>query len=256
MSSRLFALLVWGLAAASLAFWAMRLSATPVLAPAGTRLAINGPVVGADLGRMLGAAPVATSVAAAPSPTAGRFRLTGVVATTTRRSQGSKNAPGVALLSIDGGPVQAYRVGDLLDTDLSLWSVALRSVTVGNRSGVGTAAFVLELPPPVAPAIGTLAQAGNSPSGVAPAAPSYVPPPAIQAPSPALAPSPIQPPVGKLPGQPAFGAAPAAMMGQPAAVSDAAPSFQVQGLPPGAIPAPGALPPGQGLSGPRPNLRQ
>ena len=155
-------MLIWGLAAASVVFWAMRLVTTTAPIPEGTRLAMNGPLAGGDLSRLLGAPRVEAIPVAAPGPAAAsRFRLTGIVSTNNSRSHdGGRRGPGVALISIDGAPVRAYRVGDALDSQFSLWSVALRSARIGDPSGTGTEAFVLELPAPAAPATGTLASAG------------------------------------------------------------------------------------------------
>ncbi len=202
---------------------------------------MSGAPVGADLGRMLGnAAAVTADAPAPPPPAAGRFRLTGVVATTTSRSPGVKSGPGVALISVDNGPVRAYRVGDRLDSQLSLWSVALRSVSVGDPSGQGTPAFVLELPPPTPPATGTLAQA-VMPRNDAPAPPFSPPMPSSQAPTQNLPPPPAQslPPISSLPAGPPPGTNDS-LASQDAGLAQ---SYQIQGLPPGTVLTPGGAMP-------------
>lgn len=178
MSSRLIALLVWGLAAASVVFWAMRLVTTAAPVPDGTRLAMNGPLAGGDLSRLVGAPRVEAGPAvAAPPPAASRFKLTGIVSTSSRRHHEGPAGPGVAIISIDGAPARAYRVGDVIDGQLALWSVALRSARIGDRSGAGSEAFVLELPPPAAPATGSLAAATTlpTPGGLTPGVPPTMP---------------------------------------------------------------------------------
>ncbi len=189
-------MLLWALAAASVVFWAMRLATTAAPIPDGTRLAMNGPLAGGDLSRLLGAARVEAGAAAVEAPpAASRFRLTGIVSTSSKRGHDDSHKPGVALISVDGGPVRAYRVGEALDSQLSLWSVALRSARIGYRSGTGREPFVLELPPPAAPATGTLTAAGTPPAPMMPVpgfgatAPAVgTPPPMMMSPMPSGAP--------------------------------------------------------------------
>lgn len=186
-------MLVWGLAAASVVFWAMRLVTTAAPVPDGTRLAMSGPLAGGDLSRLLGAARVEAAPATAAAPAAAsRFRLTGIVSTNRSRSHEGRRGPGVALISVDGAPTRAYRVGDVLDSQFSLWSVALRSAHIGDRSGSGTESFVLDLPPPAAAATGSLAAAGTPAATTAPvpgSAARYVPPAPPAGPAPMMAPS-------------------------------------------------------------------
>ncbi len=192
-------MLLWGLAAASVVFWALRLATPAQPVPVGARVAINGPLSGADLSRLLGSPRVESGPEAAAAPTAAsRFRLTGVVATSAKRSHDDRPAPGVALISIDGAPPKAYRVGDPLDSQFSLWSVALRSARIGDRAG-GATTFILELPPPAAPATGSLAQIGAvamPPPIGAPVPPPMMAPGSAQgaAPPPPAMPAPLPPP--------------------------------------------------------------
>ncbi|MCV4600932.1 hypothetical protein OFC63_33420, partial [Escherichia coli] len=80
MLARLFTFALWGLAAASVVFWGMRLSASPLPVPS------QAAPVTAQLGsqaavqRMLGAAPEGAGAAAAPPPESARFKLVGVMA--------------------------------------------------------------------------------------------------------------------------------------------------------------------------------
>ena len=114
---RLTTLLVWGLAMASVAYWALRLG-TPADGLAPVPVASNA-LAQADasaVARALGATVqgVAAPVAQAPS----RFVLTGVVAD---RRQG-----GAALIAINGQPARTYRVGAQVEPGLLLTSVGAR----------------------------------------------------------------------------------------------------------------------------------
>lgn len=199
MSARLSALLVWGLVAAAAVFWILRLTASSIPVPPATALAGTGAPSGADLGRLLGVRTQQVAVAEAPMvpDMSGRFKLTGVVA-----ARGGSRG-GVALISIDGQPARAYRVGEQLDPQLSLQSVALRSAQIGGADG--SAGFTLELPPPPPPATGTLADASR-PSAMAQVG---VPPVATMPPGPhgMASPPPVNPQgmasiVGTPPGAP------------------------------------------------------
>ena len=151
MTSRLSALLVWGLAAASAVFWALRLFGSPLPVPPQGQVVLPGNVLSGELSRLLGAAPVAAPATVVPAPdAAARFRLTGVVATRAARMATSPAAPGWALIAIDGKPARAFRVGEALDAGVMLRSVGLRSARLGAPDGAGE--FVLELPPPAAAA--------------------------------------------------------------------------------------------------------
>lgn len=124
--------LVWSLAAASAWAWALRW-AQPVTAPAGLPLAATGAGVEGsarpeDLARLLGAMKI---VAGNPDPvrTDARFSLKGVVA-------GAHGASGAALLSVDGKPPRAYRVGADIELGLVLQSVGPRqAVLAASREG-------------------------------------------------------------------------------------------------------------------------
>lgn len=68
-------------------------------------------------------------------------------------------AHGVALISIDGKPPRAFRVGTRLEDGLVLQNVGLRSASIGPAQGEPQ--VKLELPPLPEPATGTLAPAGS-----------------------------------------------------------------------------------------------
>ncbi|WP_418316795.1 type II secretion system protein N [Piscinibacter sakaiensis] len=223
MSARLGAWIVWGLVAASVVFWALRLTGSPKPVPDGAALASARFASSGDLSPLLGSASTAAvqSVAVAAPPSASRFKLTGVVATSqSRRQQASTTAPGIALISVDGAPPKAYRVGDLIDSNLALHSVALRSASIADRSSAGAVAFVLELPPPVPAATGTL-QAGVS-------MPFGGPPPSGPPPTPM--PMPVEQPAAP----PNIGTPPPQFP----------PGFQPQGMPLGMPPPPASGPAG------------
>ncbi len=131
-------LLVWALAAASVAYWAMRLSAPSggmVAAPLAEPAA--APSDPTTIARLLGATPMAvamTPALQAPS----RFVLTGVVAD---RRQG-----GAALIAVDGKPAKPYRVGAEIEQGLVLRSVDARRAVLAPRVDA-PATVTLELPP-------------------------------------------------------------------------------------------------------------
>lgn len=170
MTLRFSALLVWILAGAAAVFWGMRLLVPAPPLPDRAQVAATVPMLRGDLTRLLGAPPVVASPAVAVAPDAAtRFRLTGVVATRNGRDPSGPPAPGLALISVDGKPPQAYRVGDALDPQYALASVGLRSARV--TAGGGAAGFVLELPPPTPPATGVPPAVGGAPMPTPAAAP-------------------------------------------------------------------------------------
>lgn len=132
-------LLLWMLAALSLAYWALRIAGvggSDSSAPAVVRApAAPEP---AAIAALLGAAPAASAQPVAPS-LASRFNLTGVVA-------GASGA-GAALISVDGKPPKPYRVGAAVEEGLLLQAVQGRRALLGPAPK-GPAALTLELPAP------------------------------------------------------------------------------------------------------------
>ena len=127
---------VWALAAASVVFWGLRLSApADALAPPAVAVAPAAvdPVM---VGRLLGAVDVPVVAAATPDA-ASRFTLMGVIADTDGR--------GAALIAVDGKPAKPFRVGAPLADSYVLQSVGARAATVGG-SAQGPTAFTLQLP--------------------------------------------------------------------------------------------------------------
>lgn len=177
MLQRSITLTVWALVGWTAMVLGLRLLPQPLQAPAGTQaLAAEAPPP-ARLERLFGSAPVATG-AVVSSPAAGeRFRLLGVVA--PRQSQ-LQTREGVALLSVDGGPPKAFRVGQLVDGHLRLLAVEALAVGLGEA---GVVQIQLSLQPPPAAATGSL---NAAPPLVQPAVPVQVPatanpPPPVQA---------------------------------------------------------------------------
>lgn len=155
MMSRLFALLVWALVSGSVVFWGLRLLTRTDATAVRTVAASDLTTAQADLSRLFGAAPVAAAVETidAPAPdVSARFRLTGVVAPKHPSEQG------LAVISVDGNPAKVYRVGAVIDGDLMLREVSLRTATLAATASGGDAAtaFVLELPVVTAAATGVL----------------------------------------------------------------------------------------------------
>jgi general secretion pathway protein C len=126
---------VWTLAAGSMVYWGLRLSAglpdTLAPPPATAGVTIDAPAVG----RVLGAVPVATPQAVS---LASRFALQGVVAEASGR--------GAALIAVDGKPARSYRVGSAVEDGLLLQSVAPRQATLAAAMD-SPAALTLEMPP-------------------------------------------------------------------------------------------------------------
>ena len=136
--SRAITLVFWAFAAASLAWWGLRLggSTKPAqVAPAPVTMAAEVTVDPAALARLLGAA---APTAAAPAPgMASRFVLLGVVAERTNK--------GAALIAVDGKPGRAYRVGSKIDEGVVLQAVEPRRARLGPDATAATS-LVLEMP--------------------------------------------------------------------------------------------------------------
>jgi general secretion pathway protein C len=143
MLARLITLLVWALLAASMTFWGLKLFTNAPGAPAGTPAGTpryaggeSGPPKAADLARLLGTASADAS--GVPSAISSRFRLEGVVASPL------PGGFGVALISVDSKASRVFKVGSVIDRDLVLQSVGVRSASIGPM--LGAPLLVLELP--------------------------------------------------------------------------------------------------------------
>jgi general secretion pathway protein C len=151
MASRIFALLIWAAVAASLAFWGLRWLAPPTGVPANA-VAVSLDNAGrGDLRRLISGPAVSASAVPAQSGAselAGRIKLIGVVAP----KAGQHN--GVALLSIDGKPARAIRLGGVVDGELLLLGLTQRGAEIGPTGGPSALTLDLPLLPP--PAMGAL----------------------------------------------------------------------------------------------------
>ena len=153
MVSRIAAFVIWAAVAASAVFWAMRLWAKPIAAPAHTTVVSTAQGFNGDLSRVFGAdAPAPTkAMDAAPQAQADpRFRLIGVVAPRAAAA----NAEGLALIATDGKPPKAYRVGAPVDGEWVLLAVHSRGASLGPRGQ--PAQVALELPALPPPSTGTM----------------------------------------------------------------------------------------------------
>jgi general secretion pathway protein C len=179
MASRIFALLIWAAVAASLAYWGLRWLARPTgVPPNATPVSLDSGARG-DLHRLL-AGPAKAASGPAQDPTessalAARLKLLGVVAP---REGGHE---GVALLSVDGKPPRAVRIGGVVDGQMLLQALTQRSASIGPADG--PAVVTLDLPLLPAAATGSLPPI----SGVSTDAFNGQPPPAAGFPAQAMA---------------------------------------------------------------------
>jgi general secretion pathway protein C len=148
MASRIFALIIWAAVAASLAYWGLRWLAQPTGVPANaTPVSLDGGTQG-ELRRLLAGPPKPASgadqgIQSAVSALVARLRLLGVVA-----PRHEADASGVALLSIDGKPPRAVRVGGVIDGETVLLSLTQRGASIGPAGGPAAATIDLPLLPP------------------------------------------------------------------------------------------------------------
>ena len=151
---------VWAAVSASAVAWGLRLFVQAPSTPAHASVALPSAGAG-DLSRLFGAAPVAVADDEEPAPVAdARFQLIGVVAP---RSSAA-GAEGLALISVDGRPPRAYRVGATVDGEQVLQAVQARGATLGPRGGAALVA--LSIPPPAPANTGTLPGVSGTPGAV------------------------------------------------------------------------------------------
>lgn len=152
MASRIFAFIVWAAVAASLAYWGLRWLTPNVGVPSSaTSVKLGGQLQG-DFRNLLVArnAPQDTPAAdpGAASQLLSRIRILGAMAAP------SAQEAGVALMSIDGKPPRAIRVGHTIDGDMVLLGIDQRQAAIGPSGGPAVAYVDL---PRLAPAsTGTL----------------------------------------------------------------------------------------------------
>lgn len=128
---------LWALAAASVVFWGLRLSApSDGLAPPAVASTPPAAIDSASVAQLLGVVPAQSAIAVAPAA-ASRFALLGVVA--------DRSQQGAALIAVDGKPARPFRIGSVVVDSYVLQSVGTRSATIGARNGAD-AALTLQLP--------------------------------------------------------------------------------------------------------------
>jgi general secretion pathway protein C len=132
MAARWTAWGVWAALAASVVFWGLRLGVQGQPLPAEVRTVALDPSSRGDVLRLL-AGPAAASRTEAPLPSAAasRFKLLGVMAGADARSASA----GLALLSVDGKPARAVRVGAVVEGDWVVQQVTATRVKIGPRDG-------------------------------------------------------------------------------------------------------------------------
>lgn len=140
-SSRLSALMLAALLAASIVYWVLRWpvahTALPVQEVSMATASLSAPGQQALLAPLLGAG--AAALDPAPAGLAARLVLSGVVASAT--------GGGVALISVDGKPARAYAVGSPVTDGLVLQAVAPRRALLA-RSVQAPVDFTLEMKRP------------------------------------------------------------------------------------------------------------
>lgn len=131
-------------------FWGIRFFVHSAPAPMQVATADVATLTRGDLSRLLGSDPVVQAPVQSPGMAqqlVGRLRLTGVAAP---RQQGG---PGLAVISVDGNPPRVYRVGALIDSNMVLHDVSMRTATVAMaQNGSEPASEVVLEMPPLAPA--------------------------------------------------------------------------------------------------------
>jgi general secretion pathway protein C len=193
--------LVWAGCAASAVAWGLRLSGSALAVPANAQLLATDQSLRGDPLRLFSLPPVATA-AAAPAQ-ASRFRLVGVVAPLEPKfgqppaSRGAGRDAGVALLSLDGKPARAYRVGAAVDGGWVLQGVSQRGAQLGPAGEPAALQLELAALPPAA--TGNLPAADNpgstgaavAPPVAVPVSPAGLPPVMPVMPAPVVQPAPV-----------------------------------------------------------------
>ena len=139
--------LVWLVAAAGAAAWALPLLTSPIPVPpqavvVGSGVPLAGP---AGLEKLLGRPIAPPALAQAQAPAQSRFKLLGVVAPRTLAGASSTAGSGLALLSIDGKLPRAFALGAEVESGLRVLKIGLRRVELG-ATGSASPVMVLELP--------------------------------------------------------------------------------------------------------------
>ncbi len=200
MLSRFFALLIWAAVALSAAYWGLRWFGKGPGVPAGTTPAMVESALRGDVTRLLSGPVKAVADVSAPAPNAlaGRVQLLGVVAPRQEDSRA-----GVALLTVDGKPARAYKVGQSVDGDLVVQKILQKQVMIGRADAPASLTLDLaglplastgSLPPPIGlggapgyvqqpfmpPAAATVPPPDAMPGGMAGSVEGMAPPPEAQ----------------------------------------------------------------------------
>jgi general secretion pathway protein C len=135
---RLATLLVWALAAGSIAYWALKWVDSPP-APANF---VPGFAAGVQtdpqrVAQLLGATAAAPALAAPTISLASRFALVGVLA--------GRSGGGAALIAVDGKPPKPYRVGATVEEGLVLQSLKGRQAVLATAPDA-PATLTLDMP--------------------------------------------------------------------------------------------------------------
>jgi len=155
MVSRIFAFLVWAVCAAGLAYWGLRWLAKPLPVPPHSSTVSMTAAPKADMARLLTApetSPDAAGPSAEQSALAARIQLIGLMA-----AAGNGSGPSVALLSIDGKPAKAFKVGQSIDGEQVVQAITRQGVDIGLPGQPATATLPAQTLP--AAATGTLPSA-------------------------------------------------------------------------------------------------
>jgi len=139
---RLATLALWAAAAASAAYWGLRLSAP--LGSAGPTVAAATPATPdvAAISRLFGGsvAPSASAKPQAPEPaTAARLILLGVLT-------GQRSSLGAALIAVNGQAAKPFRVGAQVADGLVLQALGPRQARLGPTAN-GPTTLTLDMPP-------------------------------------------------------------------------------------------------------------
>ena len=161
MTSRLLSLVIWAAVSAATVYWGLHLWVKPQPIPGQAVLAQAAPPQAADLSRLLGTSPVQPVAQVQLVAAESRFKLLGVVA--PRAGQPGADQ-GLALISVDGKPPRAIRLGRELEPGLRLLAVSQRQVDLG--AGGNAPKLTLTLP--------MLAEATRGRPGDLPGQPSAV----------------------------------------------------------------------------------
>ncbi len=174
MTSRLLSLVIWAAVSASAVYWGLHLWVKPQPVPGQAAVAQAAPPQAADLSRLLGTPPPQPVAQVQMVAAESRFKLLGVVA--PRAGQPGADQ-GLALISVDGKPPRAIRLGRELEPGLRLLAVSQRQVDLGAGGSAPKLTLVLPM----------LAEANRGRPGDLPGQTSAVNglPPAMQMPQPA-----------------------------------------------------------------------